>query len=246
MSNAIWTSDVSASNRLDRTVRRLFMKPARITETERIDEQFRLITLASPAFKGVSWRPGQKVQIAMKAMFTARTYTPIEWDAVAGTTCILGHAHGTAPGSEWLRHVGPGDECSLGGPRRALDVGGDAAPLVVIGDETTIGLARALRMPEQARPVSCLFEVSEPDSARRAASRLGLDHAVLIRRTADESHLEALEARAQGLITPGTRFALTGKASSIKRLQRALKRSGVLPSRLDAKVHWSPGRTGLD
>jgi hypothetical protein len=55
-----------------------------------IGDRFRLITLEGLALAGVTWTPGQKIQIAMGSAFVARTYTPIEWDAAAGRTRILG------------------------------------------------------------------------------------------------------------------------------------------------------------
>lgn len=41
----------------------------------------------------------------MGSAFVARTYTPIDWDPVAGRTRIRGYAHGDGPGSAWVRRV---------------------------------------------------------------------------------------------------------------------------------------------
>jgi NADPH-dependent ferric siderophore reductase len=48
------------------------------------------------------------------------------------------------------------------------------------------------------------------------------------------------------LAAAGASFILTGKATSIQRLQRALKAQGVPRSRLLTKAYWAPGKTGLD
>jgi hypothetical protein len=58
---------------------------------------FRVITFEEPQLRGAEW-----VQIAMGAAFATRTYSPIEWDVVAGRTRIVGYVHGDAPGRKWV------------------------------------------------------------------------------------------------------------------------------------------------
>ena len=221
------------------------MKQARVVEVEPVAEGFRLIRLESPEFKGLQWVPGQKVQVAMGSAFVARTFTPIEWDAAAGRTRILGVAHGHGPGSAWVRDVGPGDACDVFGPRASLDVGEARMP-VVIGDETSIGLACALGGQPRPEPLPCLFEVKAAASVREVMGRLNLDAAELFECTENDTHLEGIERRLPALAATGSTFVLTGKASSIQRLRRVLKDSGVPSSRVLTKAYWAPGKTGLD
>ena len=101
-----------------RVLLRMLMKQARVVANEPLAAGFQLITLEGPDFKGLQWVPGQKVQIAMGSAFVARTFTPIDWDAAAGRTRIVGYAHGNGPGSVWVRSARPGDECDIFGPRR--------------------------------------------------------------------------------------------------------------------------------
>lgn len=108
--------------RLGRMLVRLLMRRATVVAVEQVADAFRLITLEGPELAGVAWTAGQKIQIAMGSAFMARTYTPIRWDAAAGRTDILAHAHGDGPGSAWVRGVRPGDMCDLFGPRSSLDV----------------------------------------------------------------------------------------------------------------------------
>jgi NADPH-dependent ferric siderophore reductase len=127
------------------------MKPATVTANEPLADRFRLITLEGDALKGVGWRPGQKVQVAMGSAFVTRTYTPIEWNASAGRICFLGYAHGDGPGSAWVRAVAPGDTCDIFGPRGSLDTSALSGPLVIVGDETSIGLAYAAVRQDRPR-----------------------------------------------------------------------------------------------
>jgi NADPH-dependent ferric siderophore reductase len=228
-----------------RSLMRMLMKQARVVAVEPVSESFRLITLESPEFKGIQWVAGQKVQIAMGSAFVARTFTPIEWDAVAGRTRILGYAHGHGPGSAWVREVSPGDACDVFGPRASLDVGNARMP-VVIGDETSIGLACALGGQLRPATLPCLLEVKAAAPVREVIARLHLDAAELFECTENDTHLDGIERRLPALAAAGASFVLTGKASSIQRLRRVLKDSGVAASRVRTKAYWAPGKTGLD
>ena len=224
----------------------MFMKHAAVAACETIADRFRLITLEGPALKACAWMPGHKIQIAMGSAFVARTYTPIEWDAVAGRTRILGYAHGDGPGSAWVRGLKSRDECDIFGPRGSLDVSGVAGPLAILGDETSIGLAYALLHQDQARTVVCRFEVDDIEASRRATAHLGLADAMLFGRTDDSAHLEEMEATLPPLIAVGATFVLTGKAGTIQRLRQDLKRQAVPAARIVTKAYWAPGKTGLD
>lgn len=57
--------------RLGKALLRLMMKRATVIATEQLADRFRLITLGGPAFKGVAWTPGQKIQVAMGSAFVA-------------------------------------------------------------------------------------------------------------------------------------------------------------------------------
>ncbi|GLU30442.1 siderophore-interacting protein [Trinickia caryophylli] len=232
--------------RLAKALLRMFMKHAYVVATEPLSERFRLLTLESAAFEGVAWVPGQKVQIAMGSAFVARTFTPIDWDAAAGRTRLLGYVHGGGPGSEWVSSVAAGDECDVFGPRASLAFPGNAEPIVVFGDETSFGLACSLLRAQPTRAPHCLFEVDDIEAARRVATRLGLRDAKLVRRTDDEAHLAELETALPSLAGAHAHFVLTGKAQSIQRLRRTLKGLGVASSHLSAKAYWAPGKTGLD
>lgn len=252
--------------RLSRALLRLLMKRATVVAIEAPADRFRLITLEGPALQGVAWTPGQKIQIAMGSAFVARTYTPIDWDAVAGRTSLLGYAHGSGdggsgddsggddssgPGSRWLRSARPGDPCDLFGPRKSVDVPDTRAPLALFGDETSIGLACALTRREHPRPIACHFEVNDAASASRLAATLGIGAPALYPRREDdehvpEAHVREMEATLPALADGGATFVLTGKAGTLQRLRQGLKRLAVPPARIVTKAYWAPGKSGLD
>lgn len=178
--------------------------------------------------------------------FVARTYTPIDWDTKAGRIRILGYAHGSGPGSAWLSSIKPGDKCDVLGPRTSLDISRTVGTRVVLGDETSIGLAYALSHHSPDNRCACLLEVNSIIHVREVLVRLGLDHVELFERKGSDAHLDNIEHRMRSLDAIETTFTLTGKAPSIQRLHRALKASRVPSSRLMVKPYWAPGKTGLD
>jgi NADPH-dependent ferric siderophore reductase len=232
--------------RFSRALIRMFMKHARVVEAEAVAEGVRLVTLESPAFKGLTWTPGQKMEITMGSAFLARTFTPIDWNETEGRTRILGYAHGEGPGSEWFRNVTPGAECDIFGPRASLAVPDATGPLVVFGDETSIGLAHAIQQRHADRRPQCLLEVNAATVARAALARLDLGRAEVFERAQDDAHLVDIERRLPALANASAAFVLTGKASSIQRLRKALKSLGTPAARLATKAYWAPGKTGLD
>lgn len=233
--------------RISRTLIRLMMKHARVAASEPIGEGYRLITLEGPELRGVDWLPGQKIQIAMGSAFVTRTYTPIDWDADAGSTRILGYVHGTGPGSAWVAGVRPGDECDIFGPRSSLDLRRIDGPVALYGDETAIGLAHAAIHADASRPVACHFEVGDILGSGMAAARLGMAAATTFQqRQADDAHLAALEESLAPQAAAGARFVLTGKAGTIQRLRQSLKQLGVGSGRIATKAYWAPGKVGLD
>jgi NADPH-dependent ferric siderophore reductase len=220
------------------------MRPARVAAVETLSAQFRLVDLEGEALLKVAWTPGQKVQVSMGSGLSARTYTPMSWDADSGRTRMITFAHGDSPGSRWARGLSEGDTCQFFGPRRSLDLSGLESPVVLFGDETSFGLAAAFRGSRHGVDAIHVFEVSDVAESRRVLEAIGLHQAILIERSAGDAHLAAAELLR--LAASGAHFVLTGKASSIQHVSRALKAVGVVSSRVKTKAYWAPGKIGLD
>ncbi|OPY98299.1 FAD-binding protein [Bradyrhizobium sacchari] len=225
---------------------RWLMRPARVIAVETLSPRFRLIELEGAALKDVAWTAGQKMQVAMGAGLSARTYTPMSWDTGRGRTRLLAFTHGDGPGSRWASGLREGETCQFFGPRRSLDLAGRSAPIVLFGDETSFGLAAALRDSLHAGGALHMFEATDVAESRQVLDAVNLSGARLIARSAGEDHLATVEAELLRLAANGAQFVLTGKASSIQRISRALKAAGVASSRVKAKAYWAPDKTGLD
>lgn len=226
---------------------KLFFRQATISKVEDLSENLRLITLVGTGLKRVEWAPGQKIQIDVGD--GNRTYTPLCWDAASGETRIIAFSHGEGPASVWTSTARVGAGCRFMGPKSSLDLRGVGERPFVFGDETSFGLAQALRT-SMGSPgaVALLFEVSSVEASGRACRALGMQDAVLVQRTQADTHLNEVEAQMSKIIggDAPTGFVLSGKASSIQRIARLLKGRGVPSSRLKARAYWTPGRKGLD
>lgn len=232
--------------RLSNMLRRIFMRRATVTACEQVAERFHLITLSSPDFRSLEWTPGDKLQIALGSAFVARTYTPIEWNCETGRTRILAYAHGSGPGSDWARALRPSDVCDVFGPRASLDVSWVPGPVFVLGDETSFGLALAMRRQTYAAAVEFVFEMDSVASNRRVLDDMDLGAWQLIERQPSDAHLSGIEARLPGLAKSGATFILTGKSTTIQRVRKVLKGLDVPATRLMTKAYWAPGKAGLD
>jgi NADPH-dependent ferric siderophore reductase len=183
-----------------------------------------------------------------------RAYTPLSWDAAEGTTEFVAYVHGSDSGmgigSAWIASLEAGDRCHIVGPRDAVDLTTLRRPGVLFGDETSFGTAAALRATASGdRDVTCIFEVASVTESRAALAKLNVSgNAILIQREAGERHLDELERLVVATFrsNPATHGILTGKADSIQRLYKALRRAGVSARQVKNKAYWAPGRRGLE
>lgn len=232
---------------VERTVTRLFMRPAKVIAAESLSDNFRLIDFQSDALKECTWSPGDKVQVKLEGGFITRTYTPIMWNKAEGATRFLAYCHGSAPGSDWARHVGPGDERPFFGPRSSISLEALAPSTILFGDETSFALALALeRSASTAGERRYVFEVNDRQEAAAVLEALELPAHILIERRSADAHLDEIGSAVMRDSLSETSFILTGKASSIQHVSRMLKGAGVETRALRTKAYWAPGKTGLD
>lgn len=232
---------------VERALTRLWMRPARVSGVTSLSESFRLIHFQSEALKECDWSPGDKVQLKLDGGLITRTYTPIGWDRMAGSTNVLAYCHGAGPGSEWAKHVVAGDERHFFGPRPSIELTGLASPTILFGDETSFALALALERniaPDIARRF--VFEVNDQQESASVLKGLGLAATAVVERRRDDAHLHDVSEAILGHVQPTSMFVLSGKASSIQHVNRTLRAHRIEARRFRAKAYWAPGKVGLD
>lgn len=219
---------------------RMFFHTAEVAENQPIAAGMHRITLHSPALRGLHWQPGDKLQVRVGPGLLTRTYTPVHWDAVRGSTQILAHALAAGPGSEWVRRASPGQTVTLSAPRRSMPLSATEPRLgVLVGDETALGLAALWR------PSHSIIEAGNQPAIQAMVDSLGLQ-ARAVAMQPGGLHLDAITHAMLGLCAADTHFVLAGRARTVKYLRLALRGHGIRPHRIRSKAFWADGNTGLD
>lgn len=240
-------SSTKRSGLVESAIRKLFTRSGQVLQIEDVGPTFRIITVGGEGLCKANWTPGDKVQLQLGG-WVQRTYTPIDWDAEAGRMTILTYVHGNGPGADWARSLRKDDACVIFGPRKSIDLTRLRTSAFLFGDETSFGLAAALLGALRPASTRLFFEVSSLAQAQPALTHVGLSHTHLHVRRADDTHLVALEEDllAQLQAEPTSNIVLSGKASSIQRISKLFKRSGIASSRVQTRAYWATGKTGLD
>ncbi len=221
---------------------------ATVTEVSDPSAHFRFLTLRSEVFKNRDWNPGDKIRVVVDQA-ELRTYTPFDWDPIAGTVRLLAYRRGEGAASRWLKGLRSGDSCQVLGPQRSTALAKLQRPAVFIGDETSFALAQAVKNTSgRSTDMHFLFEVSSAAESQPVLWDMSLGEYTVVERAADDAHLETLNRRLLDLLVGRAprQFVFSGKSSTIHHLSRSLKMQGRTPSQLMVKAFWAPGKQGLD
>lgn len=235
---------MSAVLRMLNNAMKPILRELAVESTTVLTPRFRLVLLRGDSLKGRTFTPGDKVQVLIDGNF--RTYSPFAFDERAGRMSLLVYSHGDAPGAAWGRSVRAGDPVHVFGPRGSIDFPSLTDPVLLVGDETSIGVARALR--DTGARHTAVFEVGSEIEARRAAQAIDLPEVELVSREAGNLHYAALEETVrQALEKHGSStLVLTGSAPTIQALRAALRARPVPHIAQKNKAYWAPGKRGLD
>jgi ferric-chelate reductase (NADPH) len=240
------TRMVSGQAILGAALGRFLFREVETTETRQIAPDFRRVAFAGPALRDVVWEPGDKIQVFIPGR-GMRTYTPFAWDARKGSAELLVYTHGMGPGSAWGARLAVGDRWQFFGPRRSIRASELAAQVIVFGDETSFGLARALSDAKGAERVVSVFEANDAAIARDALTALDLARTAVVARAPADVHLvETCDALIRALDAwPSASLVMTGRAQSIQLVRARLKEKGALRGG-KVKAYWAVGKSGLD
>lgn len=206
------------------------LKHSRVTQVTPLSSSLVRFDVAGDELRDVKWTPGDKAQILIPGQ-AVRTYTPFGWrdDAVS----FLGFIHGATPGSNWLRTLHAGDPVDFLGPQKSLSAAGISGPVVVVGDETSIAVARAF---SESRRVVVVLEAGDVDATREVCAKLGLSNSSVVPR----GELDALATHVKTHAASGATPFFTGRAATIQQLKQRLQLKGA------TRAYWADGKRGLD
>ncbi|RZA17140.1 MAG: hypothetical protein EOP10_23300, partial [Proteobacteria bacterium] len=196
-----------------------FLETAIVHAVESVSDNFRIITLRASAFSKAQWAPGEKIQINV-GDWNVRTYTPISIDRETGQLRIVAFLHGQGPGSRWASEIKSGDDCQYLGPRVSLAPDSRLMPVVVFGDETSLGLAATCRkLGGEDSHYHFVFEVANVEETLRVCQELQIaESSTLVEKSSDGSHLDDVCQHLQNtydIVSTG-QLILTGNLKSIR------------------------------
>lgn len=223
-----------------------FATPVRVTAAETIARNLRRVSFQSDAI--ARRHAGGKLPPAIyKVEFrTARNdmrhYSPCAWRGEAGAFDVIFHQHGAGPGRIWADALKPGADLRMMGPGSGVAVDDNASRHIVIGDETSLGVARSVFdcVTDKSRAGGVI--VAGDENAAKAA---GLPFATL--NAAPPNRAQAmLDWLAKAEPTAGARYYVSGGQDIVATVgAHLLKQRGVPRRDLYAKVHWAEGKVGL-
>jgi len=225
----------------DIAAKRLF-RSAVLEEVDELAEHVRLLRLAGSDLRDVAWVPGQKLQLRIEG-FTTRTFTPVRWDAQAGSTSIVAAMHGSGPGADYVRDMRTGQACQFFGPRASIDLSSISGPVLMAGDDTSVGLAVAAKSVP-GLVAQHVLETARPDQTRQLLDALDVTGAILCTQGPED----ALAGQVMEVIgrQPEITVVLTGRAQSIRKVRSAMKESKAHQGRTIVRSYWDENRAGLD
>lgn len=234
---------------LEDAVGSLFFNSLTVVQARAVTPRFQRLVCSGDWLRRGGCSPGDKLQVMLPGVGT-RTYTPFAFDAAAGQLELLVYLHAKEPGAEWGRQARAGDRVRVFGPRGSLPLAGIAPPVVLFGDETSLGVARSLVQHGVCAPeeVALIFEVASRDETAAVLADLKLTGGELVARGGSGEHAAEVEERVRAALTRlGARtLLLTGNAQSIQKLRAGLKRRPVPGVSQKVKPYWSIGKRGLD
>ena len=212
------------------------VRSATVTQIDDLSPRVRNIRLSGPELRNVEWLPGHKIKIRVGEIM--RSYTPAHVDLEEGWMDIIFFLHGSGPASQWAAQTKPGDAIQFVGPSKSVP-GVETPPdwALFLGDETAIGLAKALLapLPESVQILGAI-EVDESDS--QAIHDYGLPLAAAIRNGAHGDAL--LEWLRNTEFPPGEGMIwVSGEATSAKAIKDVLVERNPPNVQFKMKPYWS-------
>ena len=144
--------------------------------------------------------------------------------------------HGKGPGALWARDAKAGSKATILGPRGSLVLNEELKEVVFFGDETTFGLAYAIKENFKHLDVKCFFENTDLSESKPVLEKFNLHNSTLY--TLSQYDIIASDI-ARGYKSSATsKIVLSGKQQSIVAIRQKLYTLGILPEDIIVKVYW--------
>ncbi len=213
----------------------LFLSESKIVSNERLSPHFQFLTIKGKSFKKSDWIPGQKIQVRLNDELM-RSYTPSSWDKDNGVVQTLVYMHGKGPGALWARDAKVGSKATILGPRGSLVLSDELKEVTFFGDETTFGLAYAIKENLKHLKLKCFFESTDLNESKSVLEKFKLEESSLYSLSQYDVIASDL---ARGFKSGSTsKIVLSGKQQSIVAIRQKLYTLGIRPEDIIIKVYW--------
>lgn len=213
----------------------LFLSESKVVSNERLSPHFQFLTIKGKSFKKSDWIPGQKIQVRLGDELM-RSYTPSSWDKANGVVQTLVYMHGKGPGALWARDAKAGEKATILGPRGSLSLAPELTDVYFFGDETTFGLAYALKENFKAVNIQCFFESVDLNESRPVLEKFNLKESSLY--ALSQFDIIASDIARAFKNNPTSKIVLSGKQQSIVAIRQKLYTLGITPEQIIVKVYW--------
>jgi ferric-chelate reductase (NADPH) len=207
----------------------------KIIANEQITPHFHLLTIKGKPLTKVKWSAGDKVKLSVGSDET-RSYTPLSWDIDNGVMRTLIYMHAKGPGALWARDVKAQTQVMVLGPKSSVKIDPDTKTVIFFGDETTIGLAHALKKNITQTRFHFFFESDVLNESLTVLQKFDLPEASLV--TLEKFDVIAEEMKALYLQEQNLKIILSGKQQSIVAVRERLYAMGIPENVISKKVYW--------
>lgn len=208
---------------------------SKVVSNERLSPHFQFITIKGKSLKKTNWLPGQKIKVQLKGD-EKRSYTPSSWNEKEGSFQTLIYMHGKGPGALWARDVKANTIVTVSGPIASLVIAPEVEHVMLFGDETTFGLAHALKTYNTKFKYSFFFEASDITESYAVLKRLHLEDSKLF----GVGEVESISEEMKSVFNSNkkTQITLSGKQQSIVALRELLYAKDLPKETIATKVYW--------
>lgn len=212
----------------------IILSKSKVVANEQLSPHFHLLTIQGKKLKK-EWIPGQKIQVQLKND-QMRSYTPCSWDSKAGVMQTLVYMHGKGPGALWARDVKPQNKVVILGPKKSLTLETETKTVLFFGDETTFGLAHAIKKNYPETIFHFYMEANDTNESSAILKKFDLEDALLV--SLDQLDLISQEMTKIFKDDGFTRIVLSGKQQSIVALRNKLYSQNIPAAAIGTKVYW--------
>ncbi|MEA9356089.1 siderophore-interacting protein [Bacteriovorax sp. PP10] len=212
----------------------IILSKSKIVSNEQLSPHFHLLTIKGRNLKK-EWIPGQKIQIQLKDD-EMRSYTPCSWDSKAGVMQTLVYMHGKGPGALWARDAKAQNKVIVLGPKKSLKLEEAGNRVIFFGDETTFGLAHAIKKNVPDIKFHFFMEAGNTDESSAILKRFDLEEALLV----SLGQLDLIAEQMSKIFAEDNsiKIVLSGKQQSIVALREKLYSLNIPKAAIGTKVYW--------